>query len=279
MSTSVSAVAEKSRLHSTIGNLRKFPSLDYVKKVVQSFNTWAFKREQPSDLGLLTSLTMRAVMRQEPLSFVLYWGKGPRTDIESYDLQCLDYLASLATRVQAAYGRGAAISLVLTDTHATLNGHPAQHITRYFEQVEREACKRGFDCYLLSELTEAAGRGLRSDGSEPCEETLRALVRSAMRWYRGEGTPEEGARRYYDMNMVEKQVIELFFPSSVFVTFNGREHRDLFPDKLPIFFMYSLKRGTSVKPWFLPEPVAAAAEAEPHAVAEAEAGTCAAAEH
>ena len=77
-----------------------------------------------------------------------------------------------------------------------------------------------------------------------------------MRWYRGEGSPEEGARRYYDMNMVEKQVIELFFPSSIFATFNGREHRDLFPDKLPIFFMYSLKRGTSVKPWFLPEPVA-----------------------
>jgi L-tyrosine isonitrile synthase len=253
--TGIAAVADEARLSSSTSSLRKYPSSDHVKKIVQSFNTWAFKREQPSDLGLLTRFTTRAVMRQEPLSFVLYWGKGPRSDIESYDLQCLDYLGTMAARVQGAYGRGAAFSLVLTDTHATLNGHPAQQITNYFAQVEQEAGRRGFDSYLLSELTQAAGRSVRMLESQPSEETLQQLVRSAMRWYRGEGTPEEGAKRYYDMNMVEKQVIELFFPSSVFVTFNGREHRDLFPDKLPIFFMYSLKRGTSVKPWFLPEPL------------------------
>jgi hypothetical protein len=72
-----------------------------------------------------------------------------------------------------------------------------------------------------------------------------------MRWYRGAGTAEQGARTYFEMNMVERQVIELFFPSSVFVTFNGSDHRELFPEKLPIFYMYSLKRGFGVKPWFL----------------------------
>lgn len=256
---SIAAVTE-SACRSTSGrNLRKFPDLDYVKKVVQSFNTWAFKREQPSDLGLLTRFATRAVMRREPLSFVLYWGKGPRSNIESYDLQCMDYLSSLVARVQAVYAPGAELTLVLTDTHASLNGHPAENIASYFGEVEAEAGKRGFDCYLLSDLTEAAGRGVVVQDSEPSEETLQQLVRSAMRWYRGEGSPEEGAKRYYAMNMIEKQVMQLFFPSSVFVTFNGREHRDLFPDRLPIFFMYSLKRGTSVKPWFLPEPATAVA--------------------
>jgi L-tyrosine isonitrile synthase len=249
----ISAVRVDARPSSRVSSLEKLPSPDFIKKIVQSFNTWAFKREQPSDLGLLTRFATRAVMRQEPLSFVLYWGKGPRSDVESYDIQCMDYLSSLAARVRTAYGRGAAISLVLTDTHASLNGHPAHQLARYFGQIEHEAGKRGFDCYLLSELTEAAGH-IRPEPSEPSAETLAQLVRSAMRWYRGDGTPEEGAKRYYDMNMIEKQVMELFFSSSIFVTFNGREHRDLFPDKLPIFFMYSMKRGTSVKPWFLPEP-------------------------
>ena len=27
----------------------------------------------------------------------------------------------------------------------------------------------------------------------------------------------------------------------------------LFPDTMPIFYMYSLKRGVAVKPWFLPD--------------------------
>ena len=254
---SVTSITQAAGVSSSLGNLRKFPNTEYVKKIVQSFNTWAFKREQPSDLGLLTRFATRAVMRQEPLSFVLYWGKGPRSEIESYDLQCLDYLNSLAERVRSAYGKGAAISLVLTDTHANLNGHPAQQISAYFAQIEREADKRGFDCYLLGELTEAAGRGVRIEDGQPSDETLQQLVRSAMRWYRGEGTAEDGARRYYSLSMKEKRVIELFFPSSIFVTFNGREHRDLFPGNLPIFYMYSLKRGTSVKPWFLPEPAVA----------------------
>jgi len=60
---------------------------------------------------------------------------------------------------------------------------------------------------------------------------------------------------YYRMNMVEKRAVEIAFPRSIFVTFNGSEFRCLFPEQLPIFYMYSLRRGVSVKPWFLP-PVA-----------------------
>lgn len=236
--------------------LRKFPSAEVVGRIVRSFNTWAFKREQPSDPALLAQFVGRAVMRRQPVSFVLYWGKGPRTAIEHYDAQCLDYLASMAERVRSTYAMGAAVSLVLTDTHAAHNGHPAHAITAYYTAIEAEAARRGFDCYLLSELTEAAGRGLAVDNAEPSPEMLQYLARSAERWYRGDGTAIDGARSYYALNMLEKRVVEHFFPASIFVTFNGRECRALFPDRLPIFYMYSLKRGTSVKPWFLPEPVA-----------------------
>ncbi len=236
-------------------NLKKLPSGDVVGKVVQSFNTWAYKREQPSDAALLTQFVGRAVMRRQPVSFVFYWGKGPRSEVQHFDTQCMDYLASLAQRVKAVYPMGASISLVLTDTHASHNGHQAQLITKYYTEVEAEAAKRGFECYLLSELTEAAGRGLAVDGTEPSEEILETLYRSAERWYRGGASTLEGARQYYAMNMIERRVIEHFFPSSIFATFNGRESRALFPDKLPIFYMYSIKRGTSVKPWFLPAPV------------------------
>ena len=237
---------------SSINTLKKFPSSEEVQKIVQSFNTWAFKREQPSDIALLKDFAARAVMRRQPIQFVLYWGKGPRNDIAAPDLQCLDYLACLAARVKETYGGGCLISLVLTDTHANLNGHTAQNITSYFTQVEQEADKRGFTCYLLSELTDTAGRAVNTtDFAEPTEDTIQGLTQSAMRWYRGAGTAEEGARKYFRMNMIEKQVIELFFPTSIFVTFNGRDQRPLFPDNMPIFYMYSLKRGFGVKPWFL----------------------------
>jgi hypothetical protein len=54
------------------------------------------------------------------------------------------------------------------------------------------------------------------------------------------------------MNMVETHAVELAFPGSIFITFSGSELRRLFPEHLPIFYMYSVRRGISVKPWFLP---------------------------
>ena len=243
------------RARSTGTTLGNHQNLARAAKIVEAFNTWAFKREQPSDIALLKRFAMRAVLRQEPLSFVLYWGKGPRSTIADPDIQCLDYLSSLAARVKSTYDKGTLISLILTDTHAALNGHPERETAAYHGEIAVEARKRGFEHYSLSELTAAAGDLVRAeDCPAPSAEILQQLAGSAMRWYRGEGTSEEGARRYYGMNMVEKKVVELFFSSSVFVTFNGSEHRELFPDRLPIFYMYSLRRGFGVKPWFLPSP-------------------------
>jgi L-tyrosine isonitrile synthase len=56
---------------------------------------------------------------------------------------------------------------------------------------------------------------------------------------------------YYQINMVEKRAVEMAFPHSIFITFNGSRLRVLFPKRLPIFYMYSLRRGFSVKPWFV----------------------------
>jgi hypothetical protein len=142
------------------------------------------------------------------------------------------------------------INLVLTDTHATLNGHSPENIAAYFADVQQEADKWGFQCHRLGNLTEQAAPFMEAANDEVAPETLLPLVESAARWYRGEGTPFDGALKYYRMNMVEKRVIAQAFPQAVFVTFNGSDQRQLFPDTLPIFYMYSTKRGTAVKPWF-----------------------------
>ena len=80
---------------------------------------------------------------------------------------------------------------------------------------------------------------------------LSQLIHSAARWYRGHHDIEAGARQYYALNMIEKDAVAQAFPDAIFITFNGSDIRALFPQTLPIFYMYSLKRGTAVKPWFL----------------------------
>jgi hypothetical protein len=222
----------------------------FLQKVIQSFNTWAFKREQPCRPDLMARTVARAVEQHRPIQFILYWGKGPRPTIAAPELQCLDYLGSLAARVRAVYKPGADFNLVLTDTHAELNGHSRGSLETYFSGVRSEAARRGFACHMLGELTAAAGLGADAADEAVPAEAISLLAQSAMRWYRGEGTALEGAARYYRLNMIEKRVIEKAFPDSIFVTFNGSNQRELFPDGLPIFYMYSTKRGTAVKPWF-----------------------------
>ncbi len=224
--------------------------------ILQAFNTWSFKREQPDNAPLLLQAVSSAVQLAQPVPFVLYWGKGPRCELAEPDTICLNFLAALDARLRQVYEPGAAIKLIFTDTHATLNGHTPKAMRDYFGAVEPVARARGFSTCLLSDLVaQADAAGSVNWAAEPItDEVLQKLGACAAKWFRGEGTPLDGATRYFQMNMVEKQAVQLAFPRSIFVTFNNSEFRCLFPERMPIFYMYSLRRGTGVKPWFMAGP-------------------------
>jgi hypothetical protein len=240
-------------------NKRPVPEHADPARVLAAFNTWSFKREQPTDLQLMLRFIAEAIGVGDPIPFLLYWGKGPRNSIAPPDLACLDYLAAFLHRIERAYEPGAALRLIFTDTHAQLNGHSPSSRRRYFGEIEDAARQRGFDSCWLGALTHAADLGSAglADAEVP-PDMIKLLAASAMKWYRGEGTCEQGAAKYYRMNMVERRAVELAFPRSIFITFNGSKLRDLFPVRLPIFHMYSLRRGVAVKPWFLPAEIAQA---------------------
>jgi hypothetical protein len=232
-----------------------------AERILQSFNTWAFKREQPSDPKLMLTFVLRALERHEAIRFVLYWGKGPRHALAGPDVQCLDYLSALARRVRDIYPHGASLILLFTDTHAKLNGYSPGEIEHYFTAVEEAATQRGFGCVRLGGIAMTAEQIAVRGPCQPLPaDTLQRLSRCAEKWYRGDGTAEGGALKYFDMNMREKRAVEQAFPHSIFITFNSSEYRTLFPDRLPIFYMYSLKKGTAVKPWFLPEEPSACSD-------------------
>ena len=227
-------------------------AVDVADAVLKSFNTWAYKREQPSDMGYLSQVVREAVQGNGPVEFVLYWGKGRRVELDEPDTTCLDYLASMADRIRQVFSPGATIRLIFTDTHATLNGHAPDAMNSYFDAVEAAARPRGF---LTARLTDVVATARATHdieaGEVPSAAVLRNLVTCAAKWYRGENSTEEGALEYFRMNMVEKRAMETVYPQAVFITFNGGEFRDLFPARMPIFYMYSLKRGFGVKPWFM----------------------------
>jgi hypothetical protein len=224
------------------------------EQILKSFNTRAFKRQQPDKPELMLDFIARAHARQAPISFMMYWGKGLRSALATPEFVCLDYLDSMISRVVDVYEPGAQMTLVFTDTHAALNGHSPSSIHAYFQDLELAARERQFNTCLLSSLVNAPGLlpEVMPEPEMPPEEVLAELRVSAAKWFKGDGTPEEGAIRYFQANMVERKVIERAFPQSIFITFNGSQLKSLFPETLPIFYMFSLRHGISDKPWFLP---------------------------
>jgi len=221
-------------------------------KVLASFNTWAFKREQPSSTEQIEGRIAHAIRTRSPIAFVLYWGKGPRSRAASPDFACLDFLVSLVRRVEALHAPGVEIRLIQTDTHAELNGHAREAVESYFSDVGSIAAHHGFKCSRLGDIVRAAGPA-SLDLSDIDEDHVDLLTRSADKWFRGAGSARDGARRYLLANMVERRAVEKAFPEAIFATFNGSEFDFLFPAALPRFYMYSLRKGCSVKPWFMDE--------------------------
>lgn len=221
-------------------------------KIVQAFNTWAYKREQPSDIALLSSVVARAVQQRLPVPLVLYWGKGPRSQMAEPDEICLDFLASMERRIESVYPNGAQFFLLLTDTHAHLNQHTTKDINKYFSDIAQAAHQRGFKSRKLSDVVRSASPNLCASATEVASsELIESLRCSAEKWYFGTSSAAEAAASYFATNMRERVAVETIYPDSIFVTFNGSTMRPLFPATLPIFYMYSLKKGFGVKPWFL----------------------------
>lgn len=234
-----------------------YPEKAYSASVLNTFNTWRFKREQPSDKDLLAKFVSQAIAEEAPIPFILYWGKGLRHEAGENERLCLAYLSEMEKRIRRIYSPGAHFTILYTDTHARLNGHDGRMIDRYGESVRSEIPDEAiFSIRRLSNICESAGITEEDVKAAPYvdkHDMTTKLLHCAQKWYRGAGCAEEGASRYFELNMVERLAVQKVFPKSIFVTFNGSELKDIFPTELPIFYMYSIKKGTSVKPWFMDE--------------------------
>lgn len=224
---------------------------ELARNILVSFNTRKFKREKPkSEIKILETIS-RAIQSKQPIQFVMYWGKGERTSVGDKERDAILYLEQMLNAIREKYLLGTDVTFILTDTHAELNGHTKSQIKDYFDSVRALSKKVGIKTINLSEFTDFNERDLmeKKNGVMINEKLENVLIDSARKHCKRYDA-ETGARLYYLQNQIEKVKVENNFPNAIFLTYNGSEFNDILPVGLPVFYMCSLARGKSIKPWF-----------------------------
>lgn len=223
-----------------------------AENILQTFNTWQYKREQPSSLEMVAEVIKNNIAQKNPIKFVMYWGKGKKETSNDKEEKALTYLYKMLSKVESIYPVGFNLVIVFTDTHARLNGYTEKEIKRYYDSVKKLSSKYNFNFLYLSELVEYKEEVLleKVEDIKIHPKLMDSLINSSKKHFKKEKDFVLGAKLYYLQNQIEKKVIDETFSDSIFLTYNSNELDGILPEQIPIFYMYSLKKGTSIKPWF-----------------------------
>ncbi len=197
---------------------------------------------------------------QEFISFAYYWGAGIKSAPGRPEQEFISYLNDFTLQFSEFFGKQSHRELaILTDTHATINCIPEDSWQIYFEKVTQRYRDSNRQFIFTSELWNKAGKDIKrekriADGMHGPYMIEKDIIE---RWARKHfyGPPEEtrlAAKRYYRYNMIEKELIETYYPDYFFISWNSSKLDPVMPSSLPILHLHVDSRETDAdKPWFV----------------------------
>jgi hypothetical protein len=227
--------------------------------VVEALTSRRFRRSPCFKADDFRDLAQSALIGRRSLTFLMLWGCGPRAVASAPDRMALEALGDLHAAAEQAAPVGTRADIVFTDGHATNNGHSVSHFRSYFRSVQQAAAGLNVTFHLESEIWRSVGlshemicaleRTPNFAASWNAFELRDRFVLQASR-HSSSGDPAAAARHYYATCLLEREVLKRRFGRSVFLTYNGPEFNECFPD-LPTLYVYPGPRGRTDKPWFV----------------------------
>ncbi len=255
-----------------VDTLRAMVSGSACNDLVAALTARKFRRNPCYKEPELRQLIQSAILALRPIEFFMFWGCGPRHDAATPDRVALAALEDILDTVGRVAPIQARAVIILTDLHARNNGYHQEHYNAYFAAIERAAAGLNVTFRRESEIWARGGLSMERVGRFAASTEFEAkwqvfplqdrFMTQASR-HSKMADRAEAARRYYAICLLEREVLKAAFQQSVFLTYNGPEFNDCFPD-LPTLYVYPGPRGRTDKPWFIqavPDP-AEAAEAQ-----------------
>jgi len=239
--------------------LRKLVSGALAEESFTALTRRRFNRAPPDQAEEIRGLLQRALTAGGPVHFVTYWGCGARDALIDADLKALERLNELLQGARRIPELTVRLTLLLTDSHARLNGKPEERIQRYYAAVAEAGAKHQFASVFFSELWDEAGLTLEQVQADAAGPEVSAafealsikdeLVAQAGKHFESGASAEEGARVYHAACLREAPLVARRFQDHVFLSYNSPKMVPLFP-ALPKLFLFSTAKGWTQKPWF-----------------------------
>lgn len=187
------------------------------------------------------------ILEGQPISFVGFWGVGPKAYPDAADKKYVSQLREKVDYVAKEHVPGAAFTLILADLHGVFNGFiPPDGRSAYLDGVEKMLQDENIATVRLSELYSRYGLELPQSRNpiNPIGEANHAYRRykdkydrSARRHHRGEEAAN-GGYWYVAMRLQEREMLEGEFPDSyLLVNGNKMTAAPLMPKRLPVIYL------------------------------------------
>jgi len=193
------------------------------------------------------------------LDFLLEWGLGSNVEWGQEDSNALQNALNITNAVSRLVACDAVLTLIVTDTHAAINGLPQSEWREYANSVSSNAAQQGVATEMLSgvlgnSLYETShecldlfiDREAAWDSLTPfqCAELKARASRRSL-----QGDPQIAAKLYVQASLVEGVKILARWPGAIGLTYHTPNFGFLVPP-LPTIFMFVEPGRVVGRPWF-----------------------------
>jgi len=218
-----------------------------------------FRRVPPPWLRMLTERLRVAALDGQRLHFILEWGLGINAKWGRADSDALRHAMNTADSVAQLVGCEGDLILVVTDTHAAINGLAESQWRNYADALISNSAQH----HVATEMLSSVVGGALYDGDYDildrlidADVTWSSLTpfqreelerRATMRSLSAE--PQSVAKRYAQASIVEGATIRAKWPSAIGLTYHTTNFGFLVPP-LPTVFMFVEPGRVIARPWF-----------------------------
>ena len=234
-----------------------FVKLGRANEIIHSLSVLKFSREIPYMEDSMVSLLNQAILKNEPLRILSFWGASDKEVMSESDFLLLDKISEIRLLLKDKYDIELEVTFVLSDQHGAMNGYSKDMYSPYLKNIAEQMEQRDVKSIYLSTIWEENGlneKMVRDTAKKLTDEQWAGirisddLVRSAMK--RNHENARDGAMLYYTARKLENKILEKKYAHFIQITFSDDKYQEVYPE-LPTLYLWPYKKGkVDALPWF-----------------------------